>query len=144
MLGRLLMVRLSMIPAAGKAVVAFGSLSIFAQVVPLTGVPVVDGATRWTLEGALVIAVGCLVRAVVALFKINAADRAEAAALARAKDSQILTMAERVIEALTLSNQVMQAATVKIEANTQHVDEMRREMHLDEKRPDGHRHNRQG
>lgn len=127
------MVRLSMIPAA-KAVIALGSLSLLAQITPITGVPVVDSATRWTLEGALVVAVGCLVRAVVALFKVISTDRAEAAALTRALNGQILTMAEKVTEALTLSNQVMQAATVKIEANTQHIDEMRREMHMDGKR----------
>jgi phosphoglycolate phosphatase-like HAD superfamily hydrolase len=120
------MVRLSMI-ASAKAVMAIASLSLVAQVSPLTGVPGVDAATRWTLDGALVVAVGCLVKAVVALFKINAADRAEAAVIARAKDEQVLSMVTKVTEALAVNSQAWQAANTTIGSNRAAIDELRQE-----------------
>jgi hypothetical protein len=97
-----------MIALSSKAVIGLGFAAIFAQVVPpLAGAPPANSATQWTLEGALVIAVGFLARAVVALTKMNASDRATYAAALERKDEQIVAMVVKVTDAVVTNNHGM-------------------------------------
>jgi hypothetical protein len=66
-----------------------------------------------------------LARAVVALKKLNASDRATYAAALERKDEQIVAMVVKVTDAVVTNNHGMQASNANIERNSADIQEVK-------------------